>query len=159
MTAPLIEVEHLTMRFGGLLAVDDVSFSARPGEIIQPACRHPVDQLAGHPVDGQPPARVPVAPGGLLDPHEPADEDAPLDEVIAAVLAQRLGNRRAGQLNHHRADRRSRWGQGKTRSSRSGGHASAAHPRGGAHLDGWWSPGMVLGLTLLTACRLGVPYV
>jgi len=33
MTAPLIEVEHLTMRFGGLLAVDDVSFSARPGEI------------------------------------------------------------------------------------------------------------------------------
>jgi branched-chain amino acid transport system ATP-binding protein len=33
MTAPLIEVEHLTMRFGGLLAIDDVSFSARPGEI------------------------------------------------------------------------------------------------------------------------------
>jgi branched-chain amino acid transport system ATP-binding protein len=33
MTAPLIEVEHLTMRFGGLLAVDDVSFTARPGEI------------------------------------------------------------------------------------------------------------------------------
>jgi branched-chain amino acid transport system ATP-binding protein len=33
VTAPLIEVEHLTMRFGGLLAIDDVSFSARPGEI------------------------------------------------------------------------------------------------------------------------------
>src|SRR6202048_2172117 len=31
--APLIEVEHLTMRFGGLVAVDDVSFSARPREI------------------------------------------------------------------------------------------------------------------------------
>jgi branched-chain amino acid transport system ATP-binding protein len=31
--APLIEVEHLTMRFGGLIAVDDVSFSARPHEI------------------------------------------------------------------------------------------------------------------------------
>jgi branched-chain amino acid transport system ATP-binding protein len=30
---PLIEVEHLTMRFGGLMAVDDVSFSARPREI------------------------------------------------------------------------------------------------------------------------------
>lgn len=30
---PLIEVEHLTMRFGGLLAVDDVSFGARPREI------------------------------------------------------------------------------------------------------------------------------
>jgi len=30
---PLIDVEHLTMRFGGLLAVDDVSFSARPREI------------------------------------------------------------------------------------------------------------------------------
>jgi len=30
---PLIEVEHLTMRFGGLLAIDDVSFTARPGEI------------------------------------------------------------------------------------------------------------------------------
>jgi branched-chain amino acid transport system ATP-binding protein len=32
MTA-LIEVEHLTMRFGGLLAIDDVSFSGRPREI------------------------------------------------------------------------------------------------------------------------------
>jgi branched-chain amino acid transport system ATP-binding protein len=32
-TAPLIEVERLTMRFGGLLAVDDVSFMARPREI------------------------------------------------------------------------------------------------------------------------------
>jgi branched-chain amino acid transport system ATP-binding protein len=31
--SPLIEVEHLTMRFGGLLAVDDVSFSARAHEI------------------------------------------------------------------------------------------------------------------------------
>jgi branched-chain amino acid transport system ATP-binding protein len=31
--APLIEVEHLTMRFGGLVAVDDVSFSGRPREI------------------------------------------------------------------------------------------------------------------------------
>ncbi len=30
---PLIDVERLTMRFGGLLAVDDVSFSARPREI------------------------------------------------------------------------------------------------------------------------------
>ena len=30
---PLIEVEHLTMRFGGLLAIDDVSFSARAREI------------------------------------------------------------------------------------------------------------------------------
>ena len=30
---PLIDVEHLTMRFGGLLAVDDVSFAARPREI------------------------------------------------------------------------------------------------------------------------------
>ena len=30
---PLIVVEHLTMRFGGLIAVDDVSFSARPREI------------------------------------------------------------------------------------------------------------------------------
>jgi len=32
-TAPLIEVEHLTMRFGGLVAVDDVSFAGRPREI------------------------------------------------------------------------------------------------------------------------------
>jgi branched-chain amino acid transport system ATP-binding protein len=31
--APLIEVEHLTMRFGGLIAIDDVSFTARPREI------------------------------------------------------------------------------------------------------------------------------
>ncbi|MBX9942513.1 MAG: ABC transporter ATP-binding protein [Reyranella sp.] len=33
LSGPLIEVEHLTMRFGGLVAVDDVSFSARPREI------------------------------------------------------------------------------------------------------------------------------
>src|ERR1700749_289352 len=33
MTPPLIDVEHLTMRFGGLVAVDDVSFTARPREI------------------------------------------------------------------------------------------------------------------------------
>ncbi len=33
--APLIEVEHLTMRFGGLVAVDDVSFTARPREITR----------------------------------------------------------------------------------------------------------------------------
>jgi branched-chain amino acid transport system ATP-binding protein len=30
---PLIDVEHLTMRFGGLLAIDDVSFSGKVGEI------------------------------------------------------------------------------------------------------------------------------
>jgi len=30
---PLIEVEHLTMRFGGLVAIDDVSFAAQPREI------------------------------------------------------------------------------------------------------------------------------
>jgi len=33
MSGPLIAVEHLTMRFGGLVAIDDVSFSARPREI------------------------------------------------------------------------------------------------------------------------------
>ena len=31
--APLLSVEHLTMRFGGLVAVDDVSFSARTAQI------------------------------------------------------------------------------------------------------------------------------
>jgi branched-chain amino acid transport system ATP-binding protein len=31
--APLLTVEHLTMRFGGLLAVNDLSFVARPREI------------------------------------------------------------------------------------------------------------------------------
>ena len=30
---PLLTVEHLTMRFGGLVAVDDVSFAAGDGEI------------------------------------------------------------------------------------------------------------------------------
>jgi branched-chain amino acid transport system ATP-binding protein len=30
---PLLTVEHLSMRFGGLLAIDDVSFRARRGEI------------------------------------------------------------------------------------------------------------------------------
>ncbi|HWM47977.1 MAG TPA: ABC transporter ATP-binding protein [Xanthobacteraceae bacterium] len=33
MSAPLLEVEHLTMSFGGLVAVHDVSFEARRGEI------------------------------------------------------------------------------------------------------------------------------
>ncbi len=32
-TAPLLTVEHLTMRFGGLVAIDDLSFSANRGEI------------------------------------------------------------------------------------------------------------------------------
>ena len=30
---PLLEVEHLSMRFGGLLAVNDLSFTAYQGEI------------------------------------------------------------------------------------------------------------------------------
>ena len=30
---PLLAVEHLTMRFGGLIAIDDLSFSANAGEI------------------------------------------------------------------------------------------------------------------------------
>jgi branched-chain amino acid transport system ATP-binding protein len=30
---PLLNVEHLTMRFGGLVAIDDVTFAARDGEI------------------------------------------------------------------------------------------------------------------------------
>ena len=33
MSEPILTVKHLTMRFGGLLAVDDVSFSARRGDI------------------------------------------------------------------------------------------------------------------------------
>jgi len=33
MSDVLLKVEHLTMRFGGLIAVNDVSFDARPGQI------------------------------------------------------------------------------------------------------------------------------
>src|SRR4051794_24594330 len=33
MAEPLLRVEHLTMRFGGLVAVDDVSFEVEPGTI------------------------------------------------------------------------------------------------------------------------------
>ena len=33
MTAPLFRIEHLSRRFGGLKAVEDVSFDVRPGEI------------------------------------------------------------------------------------------------------------------------------
>jgi len=33
MSAPILRVEHLTMRFGGLLAVHDLSFSAERGQI------------------------------------------------------------------------------------------------------------------------------
>jgi branched-chain amino acid transport system ATP-binding protein len=32
-SAPILNVQHLTMRFGGLIAVDDLSFQARSGEI------------------------------------------------------------------------------------------------------------------------------
>jgi len=32
-TDPILKVEHLTMRFGGLVAIDDVSFEARRGDI------------------------------------------------------------------------------------------------------------------------------
>ncbi|CAN7166556.1 ABC transporter ATP-binding protein [Bosea sp. LjRoot9] len=32
-TAPLLQVEHVTMRFGGLTAVNDLSFEARKGDI------------------------------------------------------------------------------------------------------------------------------
>jgi branched-chain amino acid transport system ATP-binding protein len=33
VTEPILSVEHLSMRFGGLVAVDDLSFSARRGDI------------------------------------------------------------------------------------------------------------------------------
>ncbi|MBV8575489.1 MAG: ATP-binding cassette domain-containing protein, partial [Acetobacteraceae bacterium] len=32
--APLLEVEHISKRFGGLVAVKDISFRIRPGEIL-----------------------------------------------------------------------------------------------------------------------------
>ncbi len=31
--APILQVDHLTMRFGGLIAIDDLSFSAKRGDI------------------------------------------------------------------------------------------------------------------------------
>ena len=31
--AQILQVEHLTMRFGGLLAIDDLSFTARRNDI------------------------------------------------------------------------------------------------------------------------------
>ena len=34
MTAPLLSVEGVTKRFGGLVAVNDVSFDVRPGEVV-----------------------------------------------------------------------------------------------------------------------------
>ena len=34
MTMPLLEVKNLTKRFGGLAAVNDVSFSVEEGEIL-----------------------------------------------------------------------------------------------------------------------------
>ena len=33
VAAPILDVQHLTMRFGGLVAVDDLSFEARRGDI------------------------------------------------------------------------------------------------------------------------------
>jgi ABC-type branched-subunit amino acid transport system ATPase component len=34
MTGPLLKVSNVTVRFGGLTAVDDVSFDVRPGELL-----------------------------------------------------------------------------------------------------------------------------
>ena len=34
MSAPLLAVSGVTKRFGGLLAVDDVSFDVEPGELV-----------------------------------------------------------------------------------------------------------------------------
>ena len=34
MTAPILQVQNLTRRFGGLVAVNDVSFDLYPGEIV-----------------------------------------------------------------------------------------------------------------------------
>ena len=33
MTDPILKVEHLSMKFGGLVAIGDLSFEARRGEI------------------------------------------------------------------------------------------------------------------------------
>ena len=33
MTDPILKVEHLSMKFGGLVAISDLSFEARRGEI------------------------------------------------------------------------------------------------------------------------------
>src|SRR5262245_65798179 len=33
MTLPILKVEHLSMKFGGLVAIGDLSFEARRGEI------------------------------------------------------------------------------------------------------------------------------
>ena len=54
MTAPLLSVEHLTIRFGGLVAVNDVSFNARDREIT--AYRAPKDPVS---------AETPAAGAGL----------------------------------------------------------------------------------------------
>ena len=34
MTEPIIQVEHLTRKFGDFVAVDDISFTVQPGEIV-----------------------------------------------------------------------------------------------------------------------------
>jgi branched-chain amino acid transport system ATP-binding protein len=33
MNGPILKVEHLSMKFGGLVAIGDLSFEARRGEI------------------------------------------------------------------------------------------------------------------------------
>lgn len=34
MTQPLLRAQHISRQFGGLLAVDDVSFDVYPGEVL-----------------------------------------------------------------------------------------------------------------------------
>ena len=34
MTEPLLDAEHITLRFGGVTAIDNVSFTVEPGELF-----------------------------------------------------------------------------------------------------------------------------
>ncbi|MFM8631944.1 MAG: ATP-binding cassette domain-containing protein, partial [Betaproteobacteria bacterium] len=34
MTQPLLRAQHISRQFGGLIAVDDVSFDVYPGEVL-----------------------------------------------------------------------------------------------------------------------------
>ena len=49
-TQPLLKVEHLTMRFGGLVAVNDLSFDVQKGNITALIGQSACDITMGIPV-------------------------------------------------------------------------------------------------------------
>ena len=122
MTA-LLEVEGLTKRFGGLVAVKDISFSVRSGEIVgligpNGSGKSTVMKLVmgierpnagsvrieGEEVAGWPTHRIARAGVGLVFQHSrPLHRQTVLENIMLALLPDSLLRLRAGREVEERA--------------------------------------------------------